>query len=123
MIETVLVMLLLLQLKHLFEDFFWKTKWMVMNKGRYGHPGGLVHAGMHAGASAVVLAIMPVGWGLLIALCVAEFLVHYHIDWAKEFAVRRAGASAADKRFWDISGTDQALQLATYVAMVAAGAL
>lgn len=119
MIGTVLGSLALLQLKHLFADFFWQTTWMVENKGRYGHPGGLAHAGVHAGLSALVLCLFPVSWGLLLAVCAAEFVIHYHVDWSKELAVRMSGTSPSEKKFWDITGADQALHHATYLGMVA----
>jgi hypothetical protein len=117
MIGTVLGCIALLQLKHLLADFFWQTRWMVDNKGRYGHPGGMAHAGLHAAASALVLSLFPLGVGLLAAICAAEFVLHYHIDWLKELAVRLSEASPADKRFWDITGADQALHQVTYLGM------
>ncbi|MEM1079792.1 MAG: DUF3307 domain-containing protein [Pseudomonadota bacterium] len=120
MSEAMLVTLLLLQLKHLLADFFWQTQWMVENKGQYGHPGGWAHAAFHGGASAVILAVLaPISLGLVLVICVAECVLHYHIDWIKEQAVKRSGAGPTEKRFWNITGTDQALHQATYLAMAA----
>lgn len=115
-----LVTLLLLQLKHLFADFFWQSRWMVENKGQYGHPGGWAHAAVHGGASAVILiGLAPISVLWVLGLCLVECVVHYHIDWIKERAVKRSGAAPTDKRFWNITGTDQALHQATYLGMAA----
>lgn len=119
MIGSLLGCLVLLQLKHLLADFFLQTKQMVEHKGQYGHPAGLAHAGMHAAGSGLILLVFPVGWSALLLLCLAEFVIHYHIDWTKELAVRLSGSSASDKRFWDITGADQALHHLTYLGMAA----
>lgn len=121
MVMSALFLVLLLQLKHLFADFFWQSQWMVANKGNYGHPGGLVHVAIHGAATGLVLMLFvpQISFGLLAALCLAEVVVHYHIDWAKDYTTKRAGVSPQEKRFWDITGVDQALHQATYLAMVA----
>lgn len=121
MVTSVLLLVLLLQIKHLFADFFWQTRWMVANKGTYGHPGGLAHAGIHAGASFLVLVLFgpPAGLAMIALVCFGEFVLHYHIDWAKDVATKRAHVNPGEKRFWDIAGTDQAVHQATYLAMVA----
>jgi hypothetical protein len=121
MLMGVLLLVVLLQIKHLFSDFFWQTQWMVHNKGIYGHPGGLAHVGVHAlGTGLILLAFAPqIGFGLLGAICLAEAVLHYHIDWTKDWAVRRTRSSPMDKRFWDITGTDQALHQATYLGIAA----
>lgn len=72
--------LILFQIKHFIADYLWQTAWMVANKGRYGHPAGLAHAGLHGTLTAPILiwAGVPVGAALMLAL--AEAGVHYHID-------------------------------------------
>ena len=47
----------LLLVKHFVCDFVVQTPYQIMNKGRYGHPGGLLHAGIHAAATGLVLSI------------------------------------------------------------------
>jgi len=53
---------------------------------------------------------------LLAALLAVEFVLHYHIDWAKEQIakplVERRGAG-----YWATFGFDQFLHQATYVAI------
>jgi hypothetical protein len=122
MIDSALLTLLLLQLKHFVCDFVVQTQYQMRYKGIYGHPGGLVHAGLHVIGSAIVLAAldaatllsMPVM--LLAVLLAAEFLLHYHIDWGKEQVIKpfveEQGAA-----YWAIFGFDQFLHQATYVAI------
>lgn len=116
---AVLLALLLLQTKHLIFDFLVQTHYQVTNKGRYGHPGGIVHSGLHALGSLAVFLALPVGLPLAAAVIVGEFLVHYHIDWLKDGVVRRAGWTVADARYWQALGLDQFAHQITYIAMVA----
>ena len=39
--------------------------------------------------TAAVLLMFRMPWGLFLALLVAEFIFHYHLDWAKEQVVKR----------------------------------
>ncbi len=121
MVTGALFLVLLLQVKHLFADFFWQTRWMVANKGIYGHPAGLIHVAVHGAMTLLLLVIYTpqVGFGLILMVSVCEMIAHYHIDWAKDAATKRAGVNPMQKRFWDITGTDQALHQATYLAIAA----
>lgn len=81
---SLILALLLLQLKHFLGDFAFQTNWMIQTKGVYGHIGGLTHAGIH-GALTLVIVVdlgLPLEW--VIALVVGETVVHYNIDWAKQ---------------------------------------
>jgi hypothetical protein len=122
MIDTALLVLLLLQLKHFVCDFVLQTQYQMRYKGIYGHPGGVVHAGLHVIGSVIVLAVLSAATPLTIPLTplalllAAEFVLHYHIDWGKEQVVRpfveeQGGA------YWAIFGFDQFLHQATYVAI------
>jgi hypothetical protein len=55
--EMLLLLLFLFQIKHLLADFVLQTSWMVFDKGRYGHPAGIAHAGIHGLLSAPVLLV------------------------------------------------------------------
>lgn len=109
-----------LQAKHLAADFLFQTPYMLANKGRYGHPGGLLHAALHGGLSLVVLSLagLAVGAGVLIAL--AELVVHYHIDWSKERWTSSRALTTAMPDFWIALGVDQFLHQLTYLAMILA---
>jgi hypothetical protein len=91
-----------------------------LNKGTYGHPGGFIHAGIHTALTPLVYLVLVPG-SLLIAgaIALAEFVVHYHIDWAKEQITRRNGWTAQNPGFWHALGTDQLIHGLTYLGIVA----
>lgn len=117
---ALLLALALFQLKHYLADFHWQTPWMLSNKGSYGHPGGMAHAGAHGALSLPVLLFAAPGMPAVIAiLLLAEIIVHYHIDWIKARDVDGRGLQHWDKRFWQYIGLDQAAHQLTYLAMLA----
>lgn len=117
----ILVALALFQVKHYLADFQWQTLWMVQSKGWYGHPGGLVHAGLHGLLSLPVLMLV-VPWQpvLFMAVVVAEIVLHYHIDWTKARIVALRGIDENDSAYWHYLGLDQAAHQLTYLVMLAA---
>ena len=52
---------------------------------------------------------------LTLVMLLAEAVVHYHIDWAKDGLNRRLGATPDRRAFWVLAGTDQGLHQLTYV--------
>lgn len=113
-----MLLLLLLQLKHFLFDFVLQTPYQLNNKGTYGHPGGILHSGLHVATTALILFILATPVALLIAIVVGEFLVHYHIDWGKEQITSRYG-SGQNAFFWRMIGLDQLLHQLTYLAIAA----
>ncbi|MGE0499555.1 MAG: DUF3307 domain-containing protein [Rhizobiaceae bacterium] len=112
-ISAVLVALLLV--KHYVCDFLLQTPIQIRSKGIYGHPGGLLHAAIHvAGTALVAFPFMTAGM-LAIAL-LAEFVIHYHLDWGKE-RVGRLLAKPSGPGYWSLFGGDQLLHQLTYVGM------
>jgi hypothetical protein len=114
-----LLTLVVLELKHFVFDFILQTPYQLRNKGTYGHPGGILHSGLHvAGTLLAFLVITPSPW-LGVAIVVGEFVVHYHIDWAKEQIGRRLRLKPDSGGFWTALGADQLLHHLTYVAITA----
>lgn len=113
-----LSLVLVLVLKHFLCDFVLQTNWQAANKGCYGHPASFVHTGQHIIGTAIVLfgLAAPLYAGVL----VAEALVHYHIDWAKDRVTRLAGWTPNDQLFWVALGVDQMLHQITYVLIAVA---
>ena len=108
----------LFQLKHCLFDFTFQTGYQLRNKGTYGHPGGILHAGLHAlGSIPAILILAPPHW-LLAALIGGEFLVHYHVDWTKEQIVKKHGWTSANYGFWQALGIDQMIHHLTYGGML-----
>ncbi len=116
---AVLAVMLILTLKHFVCDYPLQTPYMLRNKGKYGHPGGILHAGIHAAASTLAFLVItpPLAVGAL--LVAAEFMIHYHIDWTKESMVRRRGWTTADTPYWMALGADQMGHHLTYIGMAA----
>jgi hypothetical protein len=112
-----LLLLALLQLKHALCDGPLQTSSMVAAKGRYGAPGGIVHAGLHGAGS--LLALLASGMAALpvLALAAADAVIHYHTDFAKESVVRRAGWTPGVPYFWWAMTADQFVHQLTYLAM------
>jgi hypothetical protein len=118
-VQLVLAALLVLQVKHFIADFVLQTPYQFLNKGKYGHPGGMVHAGIHALGSMLAFLIITPSAPLGAAIVIGEFIVHYHIDWLKERTVKVNRWVFPQSEFWWTFGADQALHQATYVAIVA----
>ena len=100
--------------KHFIVDFplQWEYQWR--NKGTYGHPGGLIHAGLHGIGTylCVVWFSIPVA----IVFAVFDSVVHYHIDWAKMNL--SSGLTTVDHKFWIWLGFDQMLHYLTYILII-----
>lgn len=109
-----------LMLKHAVADFYLQTPYQYLNKGRYGHPGGFIHAGIHTALTPLVYLALAPG-SLLVAggIALSEFVLHYHIDWLKEQVTHRNGWTTRDPGFWHALGTDQLVHGLTYLLIVA----
>jgi hypothetical protein len=111
--------LLAFQLKHFVCDFCLQPYSMVVKKGIYLHPVGLLHAGIHVlGSVPAVLLLTKEPVPIAIALG-AEFVVHYHSDWAKAQLDRAFQLDNRTTRYWIIFGADQLVHQLTYLAMTA----
>lgn len=92
--ESLLLLTALLFVKHFFADGPLQTSYQVANKGRFLHPAGFAHAGVHVLGTGLCLALwllaigrigdlsggVAVGLASVLAL---EFVLHYFIDFAK----------------------------------------
>ena len=85
-----------------------------MNKGKYGHPGGLLHSGLMVAFSIPVAYVLGVWWILPM-----EFIIHYHVDWLK-IQINEGYGLKPDKseKYWWLLGFDQMAHYLTYVIMV-----
>ncbi len=117
---SLIILLALLEAKHFLCDGPLQTAAMVAAKGAYGAPLGLAHAGIHGIATLLVLLVWGAGPGIAIIIGLAESVVHYHVDFAKERVGRRLGLTPRDRGFWWLLGADQALHRFTYLAIAAA---
>ena len=117
---AILLGFVVLSVKHTVGDFFLQTSYQYLNKGIYGHRGGLIHSGLQALLTIPVFLVLPPSSALLaIAIIAGEFVVHYHLDWSKEQLIKRYGLTQEDPWFWHLFGLDQLGHLLTYVAIIA----
>ncbi len=109
-----------LAVKHTIADYFLQTAYMFKNKGTYGHPGGLIHAGLHVALTpAVFLVLPPASMLQVFSILAGEFVVHYHLDWSKEQLIKHYHLTQADPWFWHLFGLDQLGHSLTYLVIIA----
>lgn len=116
--QAVVLLLALFGVKHFIVDFLLQRKYQYANKGTYGHPGGLLHAGLHGVGTFLVLWLFaPLIW--LVLMAIFDAVVHYHVDWAKTNINKKYGWTAATHdEFWWLLGADQLLHWLTYVVII-----
>ncbi len=107
----------ILQIKHFICDYPLQTLYQLKNKGKYGHPGGIIHSGIHVLGTMVTFIVVTPTLALGAAIVVGEFVVHYHVDWAKDNIIRRAGYASSDREFWWAIGGDQLVHHLTYIVI------
>ena len=116
--EALIILLCLLQAKHMFADYFLQTRSMLDGRHIYFHRGRFLHAGVHAGGSALAFSVMGAPLPLVFALALGEWIAHYHIDWAKGRYTATYNLTPDDSAYWRATGVDQALHQLTYVIML-----
>ncbi len=115
--ETLILMTALV-FKHYVVDFPLQKPYQWMNKGTYGHPGGILHAGLHGVGTAICFWWWAPMSCLLLGL--VDALIHYHIDWAKMKINKSSGWKAdTHEEFWWLLGLDQLYHYLTYILLIA----
>lgn len=105
--------------KHAVADFLLQTAYQRQTKGIYGALGGFTHCLTHVVLTAPALLLFPaLGARLALGILAGEFVIHYHLDWLKDQAVKRNGWTSHDTPFWWALGLDQLLHGLTYVAIL-----
>jgi hypothetical protein len=118
-VHQILLAFAYLLFKHFWADFVFQTSYQYLNKGRYGHPGGLLHTAIHVVMTIPVFLILaPASATHAALILLAESLIHYHMDWAKERAQRINAWGPAQAAFWRALGVDQLVHGMTYVLIV-----
>lgn len=115
-----LTLLLALFTKHLIVDFPMQLPYQYLNKGTYGHLGGILHSGLHGAGTMIVFTLLaPVTWSAALAVAILDAVIHYHIDWAKMNLNRTLGwGPTTHEQFWWLLGADQYLHALTYLGIV-----
>lgn len=108
-----------LHFKHFLCEFPLQSAYQLRTKRIYGHPGGMLHASVHALATTPVFILLTPSLGLALAIVAAEFVLHYHSDWVKQRIVAARNWGPEDRGYWRMFGIDQMLHNLTYVGIVA----
>jgi hypothetical protein len=113
-IEQLLLLLVLLQVKHWYVDFVDQTTVEIASKGIYGDQLGVNHSAKHAiGTMLCVLAITGIDYVALTGVVAfVDFVLHYHIDYVK---MRYSNGDIKAKEFWIHLGADQMAHQLTYL--------
>ena len=114
-LHNALILLVLLQIKHMLADFYLQAPRMLVDRDRYLHMGRAQHAAVHAVGSAIGLLLMGTALPIILLITAAEWLAHYHIDWGKSRYSNIMGYTPNDPGFWRAFGFDQALHQLTFV--------
>lgn len=115
----ILVLMAAFQIKHVLADYYLQNEYMLAGRSVYLHMGRALHAGVHAVGTFGILALAGADISWVIALSLAELVVHFHIDWAKAALTERQQLTPKDAVFWRLTGLDQALHQLTYIAILA----
>jgi hypothetical protein len=120
--ELALALMVAFCVKHYVWDFTrLQTPRMFLNKGTYGHPGGIAHTWVHALTSFLILMLLVPGhhhFFAALGLSALEFFVHYHMDWFKMWWNKRNGYKPDTHfEFWNLVGVDQLVHYLTYITM------
>lgn len=111
-------MLVCLQVKHFIADFLMQPKWILMGKNDLRRCGGYAHAGVHAILSVPALLVAGLAVVQVLAFVVAEFVVHYVIDFWKSSMSLRSKAGPNNYAYWALFGVDQLLHQLTYATII-----
>jgi len=109
---------MLLGVKHTFADLWLQFFLGKQNKTSYFGNAHLHYA--HHGVGTLLVMFWFVPWHLAIACALFDYILHWHIDWAKtnyqNFMNITRNSNAG--HFWFVQSVDQSLHFATYYIIV-----
>ncbi len=115
---AVLLLLCLLQIKHMFADFYLQTPKMLTGRGEYFHLGRAQHAGVHVVGSALIFLLFGAPISFILIISALEWIIHFNIDFAKASYSDKKNLQPNQAAFWRATGLDQLMHSLTYIAMV-----
>jgi hypothetical protein len=112
----ILLILLVLQIKHWYADFWVQTYNQTVRKGIYRDPVGISHTLDHVIGTLTALVILipfinisPI----TILVCgLLDLIIHYHVDWTK---VKFGSKDITNPQYWREFGADQLAHQLTYL--------
>jgi hypothetical protein len=115
---TLLLLLAMLQVKHWYIDFVNQSMDEVNHKGIYGDWTGIKHSVKHGVATWAIMPLffgIEVGLGFGFILGFLDFILHYHIDWAK---MNWGNRDIQTPAFWSHLGLDQMAHQLVYLVLI-----
>ena len=120
MLEAIISLLILLQIKHWYIDFVKQTSEEIYSKGIYGDLPGIWHSVKHGiGTLFAILILTGENFyteALLLALL--DMIIHYHVDWIKSNINKRRNYTSEMSEFWWWFGFDQFIHQLTYLLIL-----
>ena len=115
--DSMLILLLLLQLKHWYIDFVDQSQIEIDSKQHYGQWRGVMHSTKHAVGTALCMGCVlgPMYWPLTLIMGILDGIIHYHIDWIRQ---RWNERNHRDPGFWPHLGMDQMAHQITYIFFI-----
>jgi hypothetical protein len=114
-----LSIMLLLQLKHWYADFWSQNYRQTVCKGIYGDFVGLSHTLEHVIGTLISLLLvsffMPITVSMILMLALLDLFIHYHVDYVK---VHYGTKDNKTPRYWREFGLDQLAHQLTYLLIV-----
>jgi hypothetical protein len=104
-------------IKHFICDFpLQRWSYMYLNKGIYGHLGGLLHAAIHGVATGGIVLFLGFGFINAIYAGIFDFFIHYHTDWTKVSICKKYNLQPNNSEwYWHLLGLDQLIHYLTYI--------
>jgi len=118
MFTSIFIILAVLFVKHWYIDFVNQTSEEVAGKGIYGQAHGVMHSIKHGVATAILMFMFMRDFEFVVILGLIDFVVHYHVDWAKMKINAWRGYTIEQPQFWALLGFDQLLHALTYIMLV-----
>lgn len=117
-LDVYLCLIAALTFKHFLADFVLQRDYQFRNKGHYGHPGGVLHASIHAVGTLVSFVwFAPIECAVMLAGI--DLVVHYHLDYAKARVNKHMKLNPNEgAQYWMLFGFDQFLHHMTYVGLL-----
>lgn len=111
-----IVIMMVLQIKHWFVDFWIQSYQQTVCKGIYGNLIGFSHTLEHVIGTLIALLLasifVQISPGIILFLAFLDLILHYHIDFVKmHYGVKNVQTT----RFWREFGLDQIAHQLTYI--------
>jgi hypothetical protein len=115
---TFFALLIGLEVKHYVADYFLQPGWVLSGKGDFRKIGGYAHAAAHAVLTGLVLLLCQIPLATIGIVMLAEFVLHYLLDYAKIHYSRGVHVDRQPAWFWALHGIDQLFHQLTYAAII-----